>query len=27
MLLQTTVGIKTIQEVLPEAFGPEDLNR
>lgn len=27
MLLQTTVGIKTIQEVLPEAFGPEDLSR
>ena len=27
MLLQTTAGIKTIQEVLPEAFGPEDLNR
>ena len=27
MLLQTTVGIKAIQEVLPEAFGPEDLNR
>ncbi len=27
MLLKTTVGIKTIQEVLPEAFGPEDLNR
>ena len=27
MLLQTAVGIKTIQEVLPEAFGPEDLNR
>jgi len=27
MLLQTTVGIKTIQEVLPGAFGPEDLNR
>lgn len=27
MLLQTTVGIKTIRDVLPEAFGPEDLNR
>ena len=27
MLLQTTVGIRTIQEVLPEAFGHEDLNR
>lgn len=27
MLLQTTVGIKTIKEVLPEAFGPEDLGR
>ena len=27
MLLKTTAGIKTIQEVLPEAFGPEDLNR
>jgi cytidine deaminase len=27
MLLQTTVGIRTIQEVLPEAFGPEDLDR
>ena len=27
MLLKTTAGTKTIQEVLPEAFGPEDLNR
>ena len=26
MLLQTISGIKTINEVLPDAFGPEDLN-
>jgi cytidine deaminase len=25
MLLQTTSGIKTIEEVLPDAFGPRDL--
>jgi cytidine deaminase len=25
MLLNTVSGIKTIQEVLPDAFGPEDL--
>ena len=25
MLLSTVSGIKTIQEVLPDAFGPEDL--
>ena len=27
MLLQTVSGIKTINEVLPDAFGPKDLNR
>jgi cytidine deaminase len=25
MLLQTISGIKTIDEVLPDAFGPKDL--
>ncbi len=25
MLLQTTTGIKTIEQVLPDAFGPRDL--
>jgi cytidine deaminase len=25
MLLQTTSGIKTIEEILPDAFGPRDL--
>ncbi|MEZ7820654.1 MAG: cytidine deaminase [Aquiluna sp.] len=27
MLLQTVSGIKTINEVLPDAFGPKDLHR
>jgi len=27
MLLQTVSGIKTINEVLPDAFGPKDLDR
>ena len=27
MLLQTVSGIKTINEVLPDAFGPKDLYR
>jgi cytidine deaminase len=27
MLLQTVSGIKTIDEVLPDAFGPKDLQR
>ena len=27
MLLQTVSGIKTINEVLPDAFGPKDLSR
>lgn len=27
MLLQTVSGIKTIQEVLPDAFGPKDLTK
>ena len=27
MLLQTVSGIKTINEVLPDAFGPKDLQR
>jgi len=27
MVLETTDGIKTIAEVLPDAFGPGDLNR
>tara|TARA_B110000977_G_scaffold53420_1_gene72627 strand:- start:158 stop:556 length:399 start_codon:yes stop_codon:yes gene_type:complete len=27
MLLQTVSGIKTIDEVLPDAFGPKDLHR
>ena len=27
MLLQTVSGIKTIDEVLPDAFGPQDLQR
>ncbi len=27
MLLQTVSGIKTIDEVLPDAFGPKDLNK
>jgi len=27
MLIQTVSGIKTINEVLPDAFGPKDLHR
>jgi cytidine deaminase len=27
MVLETTSGIKTIAEVLPDAFGPKDLDR
>jgi cytidine deaminase len=27
MVLETASGIKTIAEVLPDAFGPKDLDR
>ena len=27
MLLQTVSGVKTIEEVLPDAFGPRDLEQ